>query len=100
MSKSNNSTTNKGVEYLSFNDYCVITPMDSMDTCEEETSSILEVTSSKLSKSTINSNSSYVLEYLPIYHVIINNLVKYLKVLGFYNVAIDIEKEEEFFFCF
>ena len=45
LSKSNNSTRSNRVESQPFNDSCVITPMDSMDPCEEETSSILEVRS-------------------------------------------------------
>ncbi|XP_049399949.1 transcription repressor OFP13-like [Solanum stenotomum] len=63
LSKSNNSTSNKGVESLPFNDSCVITPMDSMDPHEEETTSILEVSSSTLPENTNNSTSSN--DYLP-----------------------------------
>jgi len=48
LSKSNNSTRSNGVESLPLNASCVITPMDLMDPYEEETSSILEVASSKL----------------------------------------------------
>ncbi|KAK6778098.1 hypothetical protein RDI58_024816 [Solanum bulbocastanum] len=55
LSKSNNSTSNKGVETLPFNDSCFIMPMDSMDPHEEETTSILEVT---LPKNANNSTSS------------------------------------------
>ncbi|KAK6778096.1 hypothetical protein RDI58_024814 [Solanum bulbocastanum] len=62
LSKSNNSTSNKGVESLPFNDSFAITAMDLMDPHEEETTSILEVSSSTLPK---NSTSSNGLEYLP-----------------------------------
>ena len=62
--------------------------MYSMDPYKEETSSILEVASSKLSKSTNNSDSSNELMYLPIHNVIINILDKYLRAIGFHNVVI------------
>ncbi|KAH0685632.1 hypothetical protein KY290_008932 [Solanum tuberosum] len=66
LSKSNNNTSNKGVESLPFNDSCVVTPMDLMDPHEEETTSIFEVSSSTLPKNTNNSTSSNGLEYLPL----------------------------------
>ncbi|WMV51422.1 hypothetical protein MTR67_044807, partial [Solanum verrucosum] len=57
LSKSNNSTSNKRVESLPFN--------DSMDPHEKETSSIPEEPSSTLPKNTNNSTSSNGLEYPP-----------------------------------
>uniref|UniRef100_A0A3Q7ILN2 Transcription repressor n=1 Tax=Solanum lycopersicum TaxID=4081 RepID=A0A3Q7ILN2_SOLLC len=59
-------TISKRLEFLPFNnDSCVITSMDSIDAYGETSRSILEGSSSRLSKSTNNSTSSKRLGYLP-----------------------------------
>ncbi|XP_027767975.1 transcription repressor OFP18-like [Solanum pennellii] len=59
-------TISKRLEFLPFNnDSCVITSMDSIDSYGETSRSILEGSSSRLSKSTNNSTSSKRLGYLP-----------------------------------
>ena len=62
---SNRSTSSKRLEFLPFNDSCVITPVASIDAYGETSSLILEESSSRLSKSTNNSTSSKRIGYLP-----------------------------------
>ncbi|KAK4709798.1 hypothetical protein R3W88_004311 [Solanum pinnatisectum] len=58
-------TSSKRLEFVPFNDSCIITPMDSIDAYGETSRSILEGSSSRLSKSANNSTSSKRLGYLP-----------------------------------
>ena len=59
-------TISKRLEFLPFNNgSCVITSMDSIDAYGETSRSILEGSSSRLSKSTNNSTSNKRLGYLP-----------------------------------